>query len=103
MSIIRNILEIISNLSDLGYIGESELWFDSVWKKVRNPYCGDGTLVEKNGRLYRRFKVIFDDETIGIFVDCKDKGTYVEDAFLSSSQKHDLKKEGMVVIKHYNG
>lgn len=89
--------------SETDYLYQAEKWSDGIWGKMRHAYCGDGLLLEKEGKLYKRFRVTFNDGATGVFFDEEDSGVPINEVELKSYQKKELKRSNYFILKHYNG
>ena len=104
MGIISDLLQFVSFwVSETNYLYQAEKWSDGIWNKMRDAYCGDGLLLEKDGKLYKRFRVTLNDGTTGVFFDEDDSGILINDLELKSYQKKELKRNSYFILKHYNG
>lgn len=104
MGILSDLFRIISLwASETDYLYQAEKWSDCIWSKMRDTYCGDGLLLEKDGKLYKRFRVTFNDGTTGVFFDEEDLGVPINEVELKSYQKKELKRNNYFILKHYNG
>lgn len=104
MGIISELFRLVSLwASEASYLYQSEQWSDDIWNKMRDAYCGDGLIVEKDGKLYKRFRVTLNNGATGVFFDEEDTGISKDDIELKSYQKKELKRNNYFILKHYNG
>lgn len=104
MGIISRLFRIISFFAlETDYLYQAEKWSDNIWNRIREAYCGDGLLVEKDRKLFRRFRITFEDGTTGIFFDEEDRGIPTDELELKPYHKRELEKNGYFILKHYNG
>lgn len=104
MGIIADLFRVVSFwVSEKDYLYQAEKWSDRMWNRLRDTYCADGLLLEKEGRLFKRFRVSFNDGTTGVFFDEEDGGISIDQVELETYQKKELKKNNYFIFKHYNG
>lgn len=75
MGIISELFRLVSLwASETDYLYQAEKWSDGIWNKMKDAYCGDGLLLEKDEKLYKRFRVTLNDGATGVFFDEDDFG-----------------------------
>ena len=82
------------------YVDESEQWFDDVWKHIKRPAKGEGEFIERDGRIFRQFRIDFGNGVSGILTDEMDEGAYLEDVKIGWWQGKKLEFRGVVTAKY---
>ena len=100
LSSLLGLLEDFSVYDD--YIVTSKAWFDKTWNRMRLPDVGKGMLIIQNGKLYRKLKVKYSNESSYIISDEYDEGCELKYVNLTKDQKDEILRNGYVVLKRYH-
>lgn len=101
MGLLSDFFSFLTDLPDDSYIVDSERWFDNVYKKFKRLRFAEGRLEIRDGKLYRKFSVLFYDGTSLIITDDRDEGGELRSAYLNTDQKKQLLRDGYITIKEY--
>lgn len=103
MGILSGIFNFISSIDGVSYIRDAKDWGDTIWNDTRKSERASLSLYEIDSRLYKRLRVVYRNDVVGIFTDSEDSGWVLYDNSLSKNQKRQLKEQGFIVIKRYKG
>ena len=103
MGLLSGIFNFISSIDGVSYIHNAKEWGDTVWNDTRKSERASLSLYEVDNRLYKRLRVVYRNDVVGIFTDSEDSGWVLYDNSLSKTQKRQLKEQGFIVIKRYKG
>lgn len=101
MGLLSDLFSLLVENTDNSYVYSNECWFDNLWKKMYRPYTAKGVLELKEGRLFKKFYVLFPDDTGIVIVDDNDEGQKLRHITLSTEHKRQLLRDGFITIKKY--
>lgn len=101
MGILSGIFNLISSIDGVSYIRDAKDWGDNVWNDTRRSEHASLSLYEIDNRLYKRLRVVYRNDVVGIFTDSDDSGWALYENSLSRTQKSQLRDQGYIVIKRY--